>query len=225
MSTGRGTTDALGVRPSPSDERDMLAAAVVGPLDPPTWRTPQPRVADVFTAKALVGAVLDALHLDWDAAEATKPFLHPGRAGAVLLGGEEVGWFGELHPLIAREWDLDQVAVFELALDPILAAVEDAPQYRDVTSFPPVRQDLAVLVDPGVAAADVVRVVRGRGRAAGARRVFDATAASRWGGTRVRSRRPQFRRRRPHAHRRGGQRAPRGDRRGARVRAGAELRG
>jgi phenylalanyl-tRNA synthetase beta chain len=142
----------------------MLAAVVVGPLDPPTWRSPEPRPADVFTAKALVEAVLDTLQVDWDVLDPhppARPFLHPGRAAAVRVGGEEVGWLGELHPLVARQWDLDAVAAFELALDPILAAVPEAPQYRDLTSFPPVRQDLAVIVD--AAAADVVRVVREAG--------------------------------------------------------------
>jgi phenylalanyl-tRNA synthetase beta chain len=92
----------------------------------------------------------------------------------VRVGGTEVGWFGELHPLAAREWDLEGVAVFELELGPVLAAVDAAPQYRDLTSFPPVRQDLAVVVDPATAAADVVRLVREAGGALlRAVRVFD----------------------------------------------------
>ena len=36
-----------------------------------------------------------------------EPFLHPGRSARVLAGGERVGWLGELHPLVARAWDLD----------------------------------------------------------------------------------------------------------------------
>jgi phenylalanyl-tRNA synthetase beta chain len=159
-----GTSDALGLRPAPSDERDMLGAVVIGALDPPTWRTPQPRAADVFTAKALAGAVLDALRVHWEAVPGTQPFLHPARSAALRARGVDVGWFGELHPVVAREWDIEvPVAAFELALDPILELVDAAPQYRDVTSFPPVRQDLAVLVGADVAAADVVRVVREAG--------------------------------------------------------------
>src|SRR4051812_479300 len=167
-----GTSEVLGVRPAPSDERDMLAAAIVGPLEPATWRSPEPRAADVFTAKALVAAVLDTLQVDWDAVPGGRPFLHPGRAAVVRVGGDEVGWLGELHPLVAREWDLSDVAVFELALDPVLAAAPEAVQYEDLTSFPPVRQDLAVVVD--APAADVVRVVReAGGELLRAVRVFD----------------------------------------------------
>jgi phenylalanyl-tRNA synthetase beta chain len=92
----------------------------------------------------------------------------------VRVGGTEVGWFGELHPLVARAWDLEGVAAFELELGPVLALVPDAPQYDDLSGFPPVRQDLAVLVDPGTAAGDVVRVVREAGGALlRAVRIFD----------------------------------------------------
>src|SRR4051812_39013607 len=172
-----GTSTALGEREAPSDERDALGAVLAGPLEPPTWRAPQPRRADVFTAKALAAAVLDALRVTWDAAPGARPFLHPGRAGVLRLGEREIGWFGELHPLVARAWDLEGVAAFELELDPVLAAVDDAPQYRDLTSFPPVRQDLAVLVSAGTAAADVVRVVReAGGRLLRSVRVFDRYA-------------------------------------------------
>jgi phenylalanyl-tRNA synthetase beta chain len=173
-----GTSAALGVRPAPADERDALGAVVIGPLEAPTWRTPQPRAADVFTAKALAGAVLDALRVEWEAVPGTRPFLHPGRAAVLRAGGVEIGWFGELHPLVAREWDIeDAVAAFELELDPVLALVPEAPQYRDVTSFPPVRQDLAVVVGADVAAADVVRVVReAGGETLRSVRVFDRYA-------------------------------------------------
>jgi phenylalanyl-tRNA synthetase beta chain len=170
-----GTSVVLGVRPAPSDERDMLAAAVVGPLEPATWRSPSPHAADVFTAKALVEALLGTLQVEWDVVPGARPWLHPGRAAVVRVGGEEVGWLGELHPLVAREWDLTEVAAFELALDPVLAAVPEAVQYQDLTSFPPVRQDLAIVVD--APAADVVRVVReAGGELLRAVRVFDRYA-------------------------------------------------
>src|SRR4051812_30783330 len=128
-----GVSWALGHRPAPADERDALGAVLIGALDPPTWRTADPRRADVFTAKALAGAVLEALHVDWDAADGARPFLHPGRAGVVRAGGAEVGWFGELHPLVAQHWDLEGVAAFELELGPVLALVPEGIQYRDVT--------------------------------------------------------------------------------------------
>ena len=49
-----------------------------------------------------------------------EPFLHPGRAARILVAGEPAGWLGEIHPLVAAEWELrDTVAAFELDLDAV----------------------------------------------------------------------------------------------------------
>jgi phenylalanyl-tRNA synthetase beta chain len=96
---------------------------------------------------------------------ATESFLHPGRAAAVLAGGGTIGWLGELHPLVAREWDIEGGAAFELDLDRVCALAADAavPLYRDVTSFPAVRQDIAVVLGDDVAADRALEVVRQAG--------------------------------------------------------------
>jgi phenylalanyl-tRNA synthetase beta chain len=91
-----------------------------------------------------------------------RPFLHPGRTATVLAGDErKLGWIGELHPGVAREWDLDgPVAAFELDADLIAEIAPGPARYRDVTSFPAVIQDIAVVVDEDVPAAEVERLVR-----------------------------------------------------------------
>jgi phenylalanyl-tRNA synthetase beta chain len=94
-----------------------------------------------------------------------RPFLHPGRTARVLAdGGRELGWIGELHPSVARAWDLDgTVAAFELDAD-VIAELAPGPQpYRDVTSFPAVLQDIAVVVADDTPAAAVVDTVRTSG--------------------------------------------------------------
>ena len=76
-----------------------------------------------------------------------------------------VGWLGELHPAIAAEWEIGAaVAAFEIDLDAIIEAVPGPVRYEDYTSFPEVRQDLAVVVPA------VRRVRRGRRGRAGGRR-------------------------------------------------------
>ena len=91
-----------------------------------------------------------------------------------------MGWVGEIHPLVVREWDLAStgaqpaVAGFELDLG-LLATVasEDVP-FRDVVSFPPVIQDIAVVVENVVTAAAVESAVRqGGGELLTAIEIFD----------------------------------------------------
>ena len=147
----------------PSDEHHALAALLTGRLQPRSWRADD-ATADVFAAKALVAAVLDTLRVAWDVAPASWPFLHPGRSAEVLSGGVRLGFVGEIHPLVTREWDIEQpVAVFALDLGKVAAAAPGVAQYADVVSYPPLRQDLAVILASDVPAGDVVRTVREAG--------------------------------------------------------------
>jgi phenylalanyl-tRNA synthetase beta chain len=145
-------------------EHRALGGVVAGRLHPQTWGTREPPTAGFFAAKGLVGAALDAVRVRWDVERATEPFLHPGRTARVLAGGEDVGWLGELHPVIARAWDLDAGAtLFEIDLDRALGHADAVPQYLDLTSFPALRMDLSVTLPEDVPGATVVAAVREAG--------------------------------------------------------------
>jgi phenylalanyl-tRNA synthetase beta chain len=146
---------------TPADERHHLAVLQTQAL-PGGWRS-EPHAADFFSARAVLEAVLEVAQVDWRAQPEPQPFLHPGRCAAVMAGERNVGWVGELHPLVAAEWELaGPAAGFEIDLD----AVEQLgrPQaYRDVSSFPAVLQDIAVVVGEDVSAATVIDAVRTAG--------------------------------------------------------------
>jgi phenylalanyl-tRNA synthetase beta chain len=148
----------------PAHERHHLAGLLTE-LVPATWRS-EPRTADLYAAKAVVEALMAVAGVasrTEAAGAAAHPYLHPGRAAVALTdGGRELGWFGELHPLVARAWEVLPAAVFELDAD-TLAEVAPSPGahgYRDLLSFPALTQDIAVIVDEETTAAEVERVVR-----------------------------------------------------------------
>jgi len=116
-------------------------------------------------AKGVVEGLYGALRVDLRVERAQEPLLHPGKAART-----EAGWLGELHPArLEGSW-----GVFELDLATLFAAVQPVPVYEDVITFPPVRQDLAVVVPEEVPSASLVDAAR---QAAGAElreaRVFD----------------------------------------------------
>jgi phenylalanyl-tRNA synthetase beta chain len=102
-------------------------------------------------AKGHVEALLRALHADATWSRARSALFHPGKAARI-----EAGLVGELHPaLLEGTW-----GAFELDLDALLAASRDPIQYEDVITFPAVKQDLAFIVDEGVAAGDLIAAAR-----------------------------------------------------------------
>jgi phenylalanyl-tRNA synthetase beta chain len=159
---------------APADERHHLGVLLTEAA-PAGWRTPA-RAADFYAVKALLEGLMEAAGVDWRAQDGGPPFLHPGRAATIVAGdGTELGWLGELHPLVLREWELDgPVAGFELNVDRLLELAPDASTYSDVTSFPAVLQDIAVIVPEDVPAARLAEVVRaGAGELLASLRVFD----------------------------------------------------
>jgi phenylalanyl-tRNA synthetase beta chain len=164
---------------TPATERHHLAGLITE-SSPATWRS-KAGAADFYAAKGYVAALLDVVGLELVVEPtADLPYLHPGRTARALVhaAGElvDVGWIGELHPLVAREWDLGgDAAGFELDVD-VLAELTDGvlATYEDVTSFPAVLQDIAVVAPSDVSAATVeTTVTKAGGDLLAATGVFD----------------------------------------------------
>jgi phenylalanyl-tRNA synthetase beta chain len=164
----------LGERAAPVTEPHRLGCLAVGSLAPASWRGGGDP-ADFFALKGVLEALGERLGVELGFEPEAEPFLHPGRAARVSAGGAEAGWIGELHPLVCREWDLEAAAGFELDLAPLLAAAQAGEEtFEDVTTYPAVRQDLAVVVPQDVPAADVrQRILAGGGELLRAATVFD----------------------------------------------------
>ncbi len=157
-----------------ADEHHALAALLHGPVAPGDWRSGDARTADVFAIKAVLEHVLATLRVvaTFAPADDPWPFLHPGRSAAVAVGAERVGFVGEVHPAVAAAWDLPHTAaIFAVDLAKVLAAAPAVTTYADLTSFPALRLDLAVVLDESVPAARVLEVVR----EAGGSRLVDAS--------------------------------------------------
>ena len=121
---------------------------------------------DVFDAKGALEAVLRDVGVDgWtlDEPPAEGPF-HPGRSATIEIGGREAGILGELHPSRAGALDLaGRVAVAELDVASLLAAAGGPPTYVEVPRFPPVRRDLAFVVDRSAPAGALAQAIRAAG--------------------------------------------------------------
>jgi phenylalanyl-tRNA synthetase beta chain len=164
----------VGDRPAPAFEPWRIGAIAVGELRPAGWHG-DAVAADFYSMKGALEALATQLGVAVEAVPGDEPFLHPGRAGRVLVDGEDVGWIGEIHPLVCRDWDLESAAGFEVDLAPLVAASPLGEEtYEDVISYPAVHQDVAVVVDEAVPAAQVrSAVLEGGGELLRSAEVFD----------------------------------------------------
>ncbi len=129
-----------------ADERQMLSMGGYG------------GGLDFFTFKGAIETVFDALGIHGVRYEACRdnPSYHPGRCARVSIGGQEIGVFGQLHPLVGKNYDMDQpVFAAELALEPMLAARRTEIVYRPLPRFPAVERDIAVVCDADVPVAQL----------------------------------------------------------------------
>jgi phenylalanyl-tRNA synthetase beta chain len=163
-----------GARAAPFVEPHRLGCLAAGPLSPQSWRGGG-EPADFFALKGVLEGLAARLGVATAFEPAAEPFLHPGRAASVLVDGAAAGWLGEVHPLVCRQWDLDAAVGFELDLAPLVAAATAGEEtFEDVTTFPAVRQDLAVVLTDEVSAARVrAAVLAGGGELLRSARVFD----------------------------------------------------
>ena len=102
------------------------------------------RLVDYFDVKSDLESVFHYAKLQFKRVENST--LHPGRSAGIFADERLLGYLGELHPRLCQQYDLPSAPiVFELDLDPILAAA--IAQYREVSKFPSVRRDIAVVVE------------------------------------------------------------------------------
>jgi phenylalanyl-tRNA synthetase beta chain len=145
-------------------ERDVLAFALAGPASE-TWAEPE-RPLDFFDAKGALEAILRDLGIPGWAVGDTVPgdLLHPGRSAFVQIGGQRVGVLGELHPGAAERLGLGgRVAVAELEVEELRSASRADAAAVSVSRFPPVRRDLAFIVERSTPAAAVLAAITDAG--------------------------------------------------------------
>jgi phenylalanyl-tRNA synthetase beta chain len=164
----------VGDRPTPAFEPWRIGCLALGPLWPRDWRA-RAIGAEFYSLKGVLETLAAQLGVKIEVTPGEEPFLHPGRSARLLVGGQDCGWLGEIHPLVCREWDLDSAAGFEIDLAPLVAASPVGEEsYEDVISYPEVHQDIAVVVDESVPAAEVrAEVLEGGGELLRSAEVFD----------------------------------------------------
>ena len=125
-----------------------LSAALTGEERATKWLKESSSL-DFFAAKGYLEVVFDRLGLDEKVTYKKSKLegMHPGRFAEVYLGGKRIGFIGEVHPQVADKLGLNTTYVFEINLDEVISESKVKPKYEEVTKYPEITRDIAMLVD------------------------------------------------------------------------------
>lgn len=156
--------------PAPEGQQTVAAGIHLGLSGPRNWAQ-QPRQTDAFDAKGVVLAALGELGMppEQPQTSADAPaWFHPGRSGVLRLGPVVLAHFGELHPSILAQYDLQGVVGFELFVDKVPMPKPRATRARPMLKLSPfqaIERDFAFIVDDTVTAEALVKAVKAGERA------------------------------------------------------------
>jgi len=140
------------------EQTRMLSGVVVGNSADENWCN-EKRAVDFFDVKADLETVLLSIDAGVRFEKAENPALHPGQCAQIVKQGEILGYFGKLHPKLQKTFDLNgSVFLFELRLDETVKG--QVPHLSEVSKYPGVRRDLAILITNDVSYQDIETVVR-----------------------------------------------------------------
>ncbi|GAA5344992.1 phenylalanine--tRNA ligase subunit beta [Planifilum fimeticola] len=145
------------------EERWELAGLWTGPMGPVHWR--EQTASDFYRVKGILESLFARLGIEGVEFLPDRPEgFHPGRTAEIRIGGRFAGILGQIHPRLSDELDLKETFAFQLDMEVLLDAAKTDLLFRPIPRYPASTRDLAIVVDAGVPAAEVEKVIR---RAAG----------------------------------------------------------
>lgn len=125
-----------------------LSAALTGEERATKWLKESSSL-DFFAAKGYLEVVFERLGLDEKVTYKKSKLqgMHPGRFAEVYLGEKRIGFIGEVHPQVVDKLGLNTTYVFEINLDEVISESKVKPKYEEVTKYPEITRDVAMLVD------------------------------------------------------------------------------
>ena len=117
---------------------------------------------DFFTLKNVIEELARGFNVDVEAVKKKVSYLHDGRSASLVSNGEEIGVFGEVHPTVAKTYSMGGVRVYiaEINLSKFMALCDETVRVCELSRFPSMERDLAVVVADSVVAGDLVKAIK-----------------------------------------------------------------
>ncbi|MBE3091661.1 MAG: phenylalanine--tRNA ligase subunit beta [Candidatus Atribacteria bacterium] len=117
---------------------------------------------DIFDIKGIIETVFQSLKVEnWEVIPGNHPAFHPLRNGKIIMGGEEIGIFGEIHPEVINNYRIPgKVNWFEIDFENLLPNVPSDIKYCVLPKYPSVQRDLAMIIKEEILSADIIKTIK-----------------------------------------------------------------
>ena len=145
------------------NEINTFAFAISGLVAEKDFQTKATPV-DFFYAKGIIEALFNKLEVSVDYV-ATKDLasMHPGRTAAIVLDGQTIGFLGQVHPQTAKNYGIPETYVAEINLSAVEDALKPAQPFVEITKFPAVSRDIALLLKADITHQEVLDAIYSAG--------------------------------------------------------------
>lgn len=137
-------------------QHERVAGLAYGSVFPEQWGVAA-RNVDFYDVKGDIEALFAPRMLDFEVAH--HPASHPGRSARIMMDGQAIGWLGELHPQWQQQYDLPLAGVWFEVDQSVLLQI-GLPKVVEISRFPLVRRDIAVVVDENIAAQSLLGAMK-----------------------------------------------------------------
>ena len=117
---------------------------------------------DFFMLKNVIENLLISFPLEYKLERSKEPYLHSGVSADIIASdGKKVGWFGKVHKKVLKNYDISEDVYYaELDTDYLSKLPEKTYATREISKFPIVERDIAVVVDEKVTNGELISAIK-----------------------------------------------------------------
>jgi len=156
----------IGRRYQMEKEEPILSICMAGTISSTLWKGNKENV-DFFYLKGLVENLFEKLSIkNYKIQVPTKALkgLHPGISASIVLGKDEVGFLGKLHPDALKFFDVPDAYVFEISLEKLFGLHHPIKSVKEISKYPVINRDLALVMDNSVSAEYLINEIKRAGK-------------------------------------------------------------
>lgn len=156
-------------------EKESLIVVQLGESQGEHWLTGKERKKDFFSIKGILETIMSLSKIgSWELKREENPLYHPGRSGAIYVEQSKVGFIGQIHPSLTKNWDIKQeVYVIDLDLEKVVENSENRFEYKSVVKYPAVKRDIALIVNKEVEGGNLTKVIKESSKLITHAQIFD----------------------------------------------------